>query len=540
MPRILQDQIQSDQKFSKDFWVALGSILFIAALVRFWNINARSLWFDEAFEFWVSNNRLEHIWQATLSAKQPPFFNFLLHFWMKIGSSEVWLRTLSVLFSLGGISGIFFSTHYVFGTRAAVIAGLIMSFLPGDVRYAQEVAEYAPLICFSSWMVYFHLRNLECADGKFWIVSLLFWLLGIYTHYGAAIIILSLSLINFIYNLNHKQNKNILKQVVFSLLFLLLAAPLITIVPSQIQSQNLTPAIITDLKNEVILFFQSVSTTFAFPILGHPWTNIPIIWSKLLVLLGILLIITVCFTGSKKQKVVSGFFLCSYLIYFVLVRLGFYGYGSFGFRYMVVLLPLFSTAFAGAVDVVLKNKLKASLIGYMVVIFLLGLSLYSLPNRWISEKTRGLTTWPETEDMQPLVDYLATKSDLNLPIYVNHTALPAFAYYVGLESQYSSIGTLPKNWINSCWSGEKLDFCTYNNYYFGVWNRSFTGQNKADSILQTFENPPTQFWLVLSHHFNGDQDSIEALQKYASYSVIEQRIWQGAKLLLLSLNPEDY
>ena len=162
-------------------WMALGLVLLISALVRYWDINARSLWFDEAYEFWVSRSNIVDLWKATATSYQPPLFNFLLHFWMKVSTSEVWLRTLSVFFSLVGIAGVFITANKFFGVKAAVMAGLVLAVMPADVRYAQELGEYALLFSICSWLIYFHLYVIEKKSWRGWGICLILWLSGIYT-----------------------------------------------------------------------------------------------------------------------------------------------------------------------------------------------------------------------------------------------------------------------------------------------------------------------------------------------------------------------
>ena len=71
-------------------------IIIIAFLLRMWDIDARSLWFDEAVEFWSANTTIWELPKTVLLSYQPPLYTYLLYLWIKIDINPVWLRFLSV------------------------------------------------------------------------------------------------------------------------------------------------------------------------------------------------------------------------------------------------------------------------------------------------------------------------------------------------------------------------------------------------------------------------------------------------------------
>lgn len=516
-------------------WMALGLVLLISALVRYWDINARSLWFDEAYEFWVSRSNIVDLWKATATSYQPPLFNFLLHFWMKVSTSEVWLRTLSVFFSLVGIAGVFITANKFFGVKAAVMAGLVLAVMPADVRYAQELGEYALLFSICSWLIYFHLYVIEKKSWRGWGICLILWLSGIYTHYGAVIVIFSLSLINLIYSLYRRDFQNIIKQVIVSLVFFLLALPLGSLLFEQMSRQNSSTIIFGNLWTELKVFFQSPGKTFAFPILGFPWTIISISWINALLIIIFFLMVYLLFKGPKKQRILWYFFLASYFTYYILVRLGFYAYGGFGFRYMIVLLPIFVLIMVGVLYESFTGQFKVPIIALLLIGALLGISIYSLPNRSLSEKTRGKMAWPEIEDMRNVVDTLS-KGNKHFPVYVYYGAVPAYSYY-SRDTQFElEADDLPSTWISTCWSEKNsFSFCTPGRSHFGLWNRGLTEGELALSIMGVFKEPPSNFYLVFSHTYsNEDTLSIESLEKYAGYELVSKDSWSNASLYLVT------
>jgi len=76
---------------------------------------AQSLWRDEAFSYFLAKKNILEI--IFLSAKDynPPLYYILLHFWMKIfGSSEIALRSLSLVFYWATIYIIFLFLTKIF------------------------------------------------------------------------------------------------------------------------------------------------------------------------------------------------------------------------------------------------------------------------------------------------------------------------------------------------------------------------------------------------------------------------------------------
>ncbi len=59
----------------------------------------QSLWRDEAFSVWITQDSLGEVIRRTGGDFNPPLYYILLHFWMRIfGRSEVTLRSLSLVF----------------------------------------------------------------------------------------------------------------------------------------------------------------------------------------------------------------------------------------------------------------------------------------------------------------------------------------------------------------------------------------------------------------------------------------------------------
>ena len=188
-------------------------ILLLAFAVRLWDLNARSLWFDEAFEYWSAQVPLWSLPRTVTTALQPPLYTFVLHLWLKVSIEPLWLRFLSVGLGLLALSGTMALAYRVSGGTAAAAAGMLMALLPAEVRYAQEVAEYALMGCLLAWSLYCLYASIEAPTwrnlGLWGILSVL----SVYSHYGAALTVFAAALVVVVREILGKRWKEILRRL---------------------------------------------------------------------------------------------------------------------------------------------------------------------------------------------------------------------------------------------------------------------------------------------------------------------------------------
>ncbi len=157
--------LSESEVIEKSQWLPITLILLLATSLYFYQIGTESFWIDELY----SVHDAKAI-TSNLNSTRPVYF-LLLHFWMIFGSSDIWLRSLSVLLSLGGIFLI-----YVLGCRVAdkptgLLAALLMTLSPIFINHAQEVRMYA----LSNFLGLAGTLALVALMEKFTPVSLIGW-----------------------------------------------------------------------------------------------------------------------------------------------------------------------------------------------------------------------------------------------------------------------------------------------------------------------------------------------------------------------------
>jgi 4-amino-4-deoxy-L-arabinose transferase-like glycosyltransferase len=178
--------------------LALALILLLATGLRFYRLDAQSLWNDEGNAARAAERSPSLILEAAEGDIHPPGYYLLLHFWRAmVGQSEFALRSLS---SLCGVLTV--ALTYVLGQRAGregvgLGAALLGALAPLGVYYAQEARMYALLgllSAASSWL--FWILVIERKGGSLlrsrWaaVTYVLTAAAGLYTHYAFPFVLI--------------------------------------------------------------------------------------------------------------------------------------------------------------------------------------------------------------------------------------------------------------------------------------------------------------------------------------------------------------
>ncbi|MBI3385479.1 glycosyltransferase family 39 protein [Candidatus Gottesmanbacteria bacterium] len=163
----------------------------LAAFLVFFRIGSQSLWLDEGLTLNIARN-WDHMWYI-LGHSEPYMWTYmvLLHYWMKLGVSEGYLRGLSALFAIGTIPFMYALGRKLFGSSVGIMAALLLSINTFFVRYAQEIRAYSLLVLFSTILSYLYILMLENPTRTRRVGYIAIASLSIYTHQFAVFVILS-------------------------------------------------------------------------------------------------------------------------------------------------------------------------------------------------------------------------------------------------------------------------------------------------------------------------------------------------------------
>jgi len=143
-------------------WILWALIVPVAAVLRFHDIAAKSFWLDEGMSAeiarlpWLQFFRV--LWNREINMA---LYYLLLRFYMHIGSSETFVRGLSVLFSVATVPLIYALGARLFGRAAGLTAAWLLAIGAYQVRYAQEARAYALAAFLATLATWLLVRNLQ-------------------------------------------------------------------------------------------------------------------------------------------------------------------------------------------------------------------------------------------------------------------------------------------------------------------------------------------------------------------------------------------
>lgn len=187
--------------------VFLLAILFVGAFLRFHGVTGRSLEYDDTQSVMFAARSTPDVLRAVRELDpHPPLFYLQLHYWMRAGGSDAWLRINSGVWGLLGILALYAAVRYVFRNNAlALAAALLLAVNPMAVRCALQVRMY-PMVMTLATLAWLGTHGM-LATPRLW-KALLFGLLAMaaalaatWTHGTGVLIYPALAVYALVYTL---------------------------------------------------------------------------------------------------------------------------------------------------------------------------------------------------------------------------------------------------------------------------------------------------------------------------------------------------
>jgi len=139
----LYNKLNHDQNLASNIF--LGSIVVVAAVLRFLDLGAESYWFDEIVTVYVGKGNVDPLLVGP-SYVTPKFglYGILIHFWIRaFGTTEAATRSFSALCGIASIALIYILGRKLFGKKVALLSALLMAISEFQINYSQEARSYA-------------------------------------------------------------------------------------------------------------------------------------------------------------------------------------------------------------------------------------------------------------------------------------------------------------------------------------------------------------------------------------------------------------
>ncbi len=173
-------------------------ILLLALFLRFYRLDAQSLWNDEGTSVAVARRDPATIARDAAADIHPPLYYWLLHGWVRLaGTGEAEVRSLSALLGVALVALTYALGRLLAGRWAGLTAATLAAINPFQVYYSQEARMYMLLAVWSALAFYAALRWAG-GDGsrrRWGIVYVLAAAAGLYTHYAFPMVLAAINLI---------------------------------------------------------------------------------------------------------------------------------------------------------------------------------------------------------------------------------------------------------------------------------------------------------------------------------------------------------
>jgi mannosyltransferase len=171
---------------------ALALIIAIAAALRFYLLGAKIFWFDECVGVEIARldwfNFVRILWRREANMS---LYYLFLRFWLHLGDTPAFIRSLSVIFALATIPALYLMGRRLFDSRTGIIAAVLLALNAYHIRYAQEARSYALTVLLCVLSSLFFVESLENPSRRARVAHVLTSSLAIYAHFFAALLILA-------------------------------------------------------------------------------------------------------------------------------------------------------------------------------------------------------------------------------------------------------------------------------------------------------------------------------------------------------------
>ncbi len=187
----------------------LISIILLSLFLNTYGLSERAVWQDEMGSILAAEKPLGQIAPHVVKAESnPPFYYYLLHFWMYLGKNEFMLRLLTALTATLSVYVIFLVGRRLFNTETGMISAFILATSRYHIDAAQDVRYYSLTVLLALLSTYFFLKILNENKIKNYFYYFIFSVMGIFTFYFFFLVLLVQNTAIFI---NYRAYKKILR-----------------------------------------------------------------------------------------------------------------------------------------------------------------------------------------------------------------------------------------------------------------------------------------------------------------------------------------
>lgn len=167
----------------------IAALIAVALLLRVLFLG-KSLWLDEGVAFMDAragglpltdwSEWFRQLWNAEFNMV---FYFALLRLWMQAGSSEAYLRLLSVIPAVATVPVVYALGKRLSSERVALISALLLAVHGSHVGYSQELRGYTLVVFLGATSTLLLILGVEENRKRYWVLYWVVSVLAVYTHF---------------------------------------------------------------------------------------------------------------------------------------------------------------------------------------------------------------------------------------------------------------------------------------------------------------------------------------------------------------------
>lgn len=424
-------------------------------------ISTNSIGGDEPFSIYHAQMEISSIVHHLSSGNNPPLYEILLHFWIKVfGISELSVRFPSLIFSVFTVYFVYKIGYDFFNYRIALIAGFLFSFSNYYIAFAHEARVYSLFAFLTAMSMYAFLCLLESKERKNIYILILITanILLIYSHFFGFFVIFVQLLYSFVlYNQNRQLSKRLLFYQIVVFVFYIPYYPIIfeRFLVSSIEGTWIKPPNGIYSILDMIRIFNNEQYGQKTLFGNKPWITL------LYLIIFILSFVKVIY--NKAYRKINNKYLYVFLCFvlpFTVMFIASYKIPMFLDRYLVFIVIGYYITLAVAIDFLFTNTRNKIIFSTICV---LGMVVTSTPN--VDNKRHVKAT----------VDMIKDLEDNNSIVLIcPQHFVPNFAYYYNQE--------IFRNVDNQNVYNRMLEQLKTHNIYF-INNINYVNLNGVNRVL---------------------------------------------------------
>ncbi|MGH2755215.1 MAG: glycosyltransferase family 39 protein [Actinomycetota bacterium] len=171
--------------------IFLGLILVVGATLAASRIGFESLWWDEAASYWIASARWGDLWTIiTTQDLSMGLYHVFLHFWVKLGDGEAFLRLPSLLFASGSIFLTYLLGKELFGKGHGLVAAALLAVNAFLIDFSREARGYTLLLFLLTATALYLTRAVRGRSARDWVIAGVLGFLSITAHAYAVLFLI--------------------------------------------------------------------------------------------------------------------------------------------------------------------------------------------------------------------------------------------------------------------------------------------------------------------------------------------------------------